>query len=88
MSRYTKDPDAVVDFAINWASWLGTDTISTATWTVPAGLTKASEENTTTIATVWLSGGTVGTDYTVACRIVTAGGRTDDRSLTIRVRAR
>jgi hypothetical protein len=37
-----------------------------------------------TLATAWLSGGTAGTAYRVACRITTAQGRTDERSITIR----
>jgi hypothetical protein len=41
-----------------------------------------------TVTTVWLSGGVAGTDYLVTVRIVTDGGRTDERSLTIRVRQR
>lgn len=87
---FTKDPDATLDYGFDWATdgWLGSDTIASATWVVPSGLTKGSETNTTTTATVWLSGGTVATDYTVTCRITTAGGRIDDRSLLIQVRNR
>lgn len=86
----TKDPDATLDYGFDWQDegWLGSDTIVSATWTVPAGLTKVSETNTTTTATVWLSGGAVQSDYTVTCRITTAGGRIDDRSLLIQVRNR
>lgn len=36
----------------------------------------------------WISGGTAGTTYRVTCRIVTAGGRTDDRSIFIKVKER
>ena len=83
---FTKDPDAVLDYQVNWATWLGDDTISTSDWIVPTGLTEDSASNTTTAATIWLSGGTVNTDYAVVNRIVTAGGRTDDRTIVIRVR--
>ncbi|MCJ7440416.1 MAG: hypothetical protein MUO25_02375 [Thermoanaerobaculaceae bacterium] len=88
MECFTKDPNAVLDYSIDWSHYLGTDTIATATWTVQAGLTKVTESKTTTTATVWLSGGTAGTDYPVICRITTVGGRTDDRTITIRVRER
>ena len=94
--RYVKDPDAVLDYPINWASsdgtndgsssdtgWLQGDTISTATFTVDSGITKDSESNTTTTATVWLSGGTAGQRYTVTCRITTTSGRTEDQSIQI-----
>ena len=82
---FTKDPNAVLDYTINWSLYLGSDTISTSTFTVEAGLTKNSESNTTTTSTVWLSGGTDGTNYSVACRIVTAAGRTDDRTFRVTV---
>lgn len=89
MPLYTKDPDAVLDYKWDWSSWLAAgETITTSTVTVPAGITKDSATNTTTTATVWLSGGTKDTDYAVTNRIVTNQGRTDDRSITIRLRER
>jgi hypothetical protein len=89
IATFYKDPDAVVDFAIDWSDWLPTgDTISTSTWDVPAGLTEDSETESTTLTTVWLSGGTAGQDYNITNQIVTAGGRTDDRTITIKVRER
>lgn len=88
----TKDPEAVLDYAIDWDvtgdSWLSGDTISSVTWTVPTGLTKGSESNTTTTATVWLSGGTAGSIYSISCKIVTAGGRTDERTFKLKVEER
>ena len=87
-STYTKDPDAVLDYMVDWEQWLDGDTISTSTWTVPSGITKDSDSKTDTTATVWLSGGTLNDDYEVVNRIVTAGGRTEDRTLTIRVRTK
>lgn len=84
MQTMNKDPSAIVDFEIDWSAWLGTDTISSSTWTA-TGLTIASSTNTTTSATVWLSGGTIGAAYIVTNQIVTVGGRTDQRSLLIHV---
>ena len=75
-----KDPDAILDYAFNWALWLGTDVISTSTWILDTGLTKVSDTNTSTLATVWISGGTAGATYNITNRITTAGGRTEDRS--------
>lgn len=80
-----KDPAAVLDYGIDWSAWLNGDTISTSTWTVPSGITQASESETTTTATIWLSGGTAGTDYLVTNKIVTHGGRTDERTIKISV---
>ena len=81
-----KDTADVADYQINWATFLGSDTISTSTWTVPSesGLVIDSNSNTTTTATVWLSGGTAGV-YQIANRITTAGGRTYERSVSLTV---
>ena len=81
--KFQKRSTAILDYQINWATWLGTDTIATATWTVPTGLTKSSQANTTTTATAWLSGGVVGQTYDVVNTITTAAGRTDYRTVQI-----
>ncbi len=83
---FEKDPDAILDYQINWATWLVTDTISTSTWTVPTGITKVTDTNTTTTTTIWLSGGTADADYRLINRIATANGRTEERSIWIKVR--
>lgn len=86
---FKKDPSAVLDYAFDWSDWLATgETISTATWTVPAGITKTDQDETTTTAVIWLSGGTADTDYNVACAVTTSDGRTDERTMTIKVRNR
>lgn len=88
-TRFTKDPDAVLDYGHRFGDWLAEDeTIESATWTVstiaddPRPLTKDSSSHTADVATIWLSGGTVGSTYTATCHIVTDQGREDDRSLT------
>lgn len=84
----SKDPDEVLDYELDWEPRLGDDTLATVTWTVPAGLTKTDEDISGAIAVLWLSGGTVGESYTIACRAVTAGGRTYDETLRLAVRSR
>ena len=87
MSSFKKDPDAVRPFRFDWSKYLAPtgDTIASATVTVEAGLTKDSQSNTTTTVTVWLSGGSADTTYTVACEITTAAGVVDERTITIEV---
>ncbi len=87
-TQFTKDPQATLDYQVDWSDWLGADTIATSTWTVPTGLTKTDESKTDTSATVWLSGGTAGQIYTVMNHIVTVGGRTDERSFRVFVQDR
>lgn len=84
---FTKDPEAVLDYSIDWSRWLAGDQIVTSTWTVD-GLEKVSDTQTATKTTVWLRGGTAGESYTVTNRITTSGGRTDDRSFLVRVEDR
>jgi hypothetical protein len=85
-----KDPADVLDYALNWSDQLGltspADTISSATWTVPAGLTAGAQSVVGGVATTWLSGGVAVTDYTITCRIVTAGARTLERSVMLFVK--
>lgn len=88
---FLKDPDAVLDYVFDWITedWLETgETISTYVITVDIGLTKDTDNKSDGSVTVWLSGGTAGTDYTVACKITTSMGRVDERSIKIRCRSR
>lgn len=99
-SQFEKDPAAVLDYKFDWKSltngsglsdWLATgETISTKTVTADTGITKVSDSltDTNTSVTVWLSGGTAGQSYKVVCQIVTSDGRTDERTMVIKVRSR
>ena len=82
--RWIKDPDATLDYTLDFTEWLDADTLSTATWSAP-GVTVVSSSTTTTTATVWISGGTAGKVYQVRCRVTTAGGRVDDRTFEVSV---
>lgn len=82
---FSKDPDAKLDYTVDWTKWLAGDTISKSEWIVPDGLNGEDDSNTSTTATIWLSGGTAGHEYTVTNRITTAAGRVNDRSFKILV---
>ena len=85
---FAKDPNAVLDYTIDWTRWLASDQIATSQWLVPVGLTKMADSKTASSATVWLSGGTAGQSYTVTNRITTSAGRTEDRSFIAKVEER
>ena len=87
---FTKDPDAVLDYAVDWSLWLAGDEISSSEWILEDGvdLEQVTAVNTPTKATVWLRGGEKGTTYLVTNRIVTSGGRTDDRTISVKVEDR
>ncbi len=110
MASFLKDPNSVEPFYIIWCSPDNTNdgsisdtgelqsaTISTTDWTVPTGLTKDSENESSvtikgvtydanTVACIWLSSGTDGTSYDVACKITTSDSRTLEHTITIMVR--
>jgi hypothetical protein len=84
MERFIKDPNADLDYTVDWSVWLPAgDTISVSAWTVPGGLTSDQASNTTTTAKIWLQSGTVGTAYTVSNRITTTAGRVNDQSFIV-----
>lgn len=83
-SVFIKDPNAVLDYEIDWSSWLRDgDTITASEWIVDDGLDEVGTTFTDTSALVWLSGGTVRTKYRATNRVTTADGRTDDRSIWV-----
>lgn len=91
MPTFAKDQNAVLDWAVDWTDWLQAgEVITSSTWlpSVPTGLTVASETDADGVATVWLTGGTIGTTYAMTNRITTNGGRTDDRTIWIEVQQR
>lgn len=87
---FTKDPDAVLDYSVDWTAWLGGDEIDSSEWLLEqcAQIEVASDSKTATKTAVWLRGGNAGATYLVTNRIVTAGGRTDDRTISVKVEDR
>ena len=97
---FVKDPDAMLLYTFDWANsgpndgsldddgWLQGATISSSSFIIHADLTNVIDANTTTTATIKLSGGKNGKVYIVTNRIVTNGGETEDRSIQVNVRQR
>ncbi|WP_395613049.1 hypothetical protein [Allosphingosinicella sp.] len=92
MSFFLKDPQARVDYAIDWSIYLDGQTIEASTWfVVPEeedGVVaeEASFEPARTAAR--LAGGVTGHSYAVANQVTLSDGSTDIRSITLRVEAR
>ena len=68
-----KDKDSTLDYFFDWKSWLQSgETIDSHEITVsPEGLTVDDSYELEGIVTVWLSGGTPGAWYKVACKVTT-----------------
>jgi hypothetical protein len=91
----TKDPNAVLDYVEDWTAWLDgvSDSISTAT-VVATGSDPATTihvdssviSGKTVVA--WISGGVAGETVSLRYRITTAAGRTDDRTVWLKIKER
>ena len=86
MKQFIKDPDAVLDYKMDWTAWLGeTDVIVASSWEVDSNeIVVNSDSFTDTDTTVWLSGGLNRKKYLITNSIETDDGRKDDRSFLIK----
>ena len=84
---FVKDPGELLDYQIDWSSWLGTDTITASTWAV-VDATKVATSYLGAITTVWISGGILGAKPRATNTITTAGGRTGVRSIDLEISAK
>jgi hypothetical protein len=92
IKTFSKDPAAKLDYLFDWSAWLPSgDTISTSSWAIDPPVPDGSlaiagspaPSNTTTTTTAWLTGGTLGQKYILRNRVVTVGGRTEDKSAAV-----
>ena len=81
-----KDPNATVNYTIDWSDNIPSETIGTSTWSSsPTGLTVGTGTFTGLSTTTSVAGGTAGTVYQVTNRVVTTNSITDERSVVVRV---
>jgi hypothetical protein len=93
MSLLLKDPEAALDYAVDWgAEYLTTETISGSHWQVtPAeagGLSVTASRFDETVSFVTAAGGVAGHLYQLTNHIVLSSGLTDSRSIVLRVEKR
>lgn len=95
MSIVVKDPDAILDYQFDWSAWLGDDSITDFDLMLDDdGLAVGDGgEAPEPIAidgrvVFWLLEGVPRQTYPITCRITTAAGRVDDRTMFIKVRER
>lgn len=71
-NRISKDAQSILDFSIDLSNLLQTgETIATSSWSVPSGITQVTATNSSEIATIWLSGGTLNNIYELVNTVVT-----------------
>ena len=88
MKGFVKDPQANLDYSLDWEPWLDGDTLTTSVWVLESPLAGSNEAFDTTTTRIFISGGDAGNSYLAVNTITTAGGLTDERSFEIRVRNR
>ena len=85
---FQKVPLAIRDYTVDWSASATGDAIASVAWSVPAGLTNVATSNTSTTATIRLSGGTAGQVYVVVCTVTHASGQVNRRRFAVAVVAR
>jgi hypothetical protein len=94
MSFLLKDPQAVLDYMIDWgADYLAVgELVAASGWSVApdeaGGVTVAGSDFDSASSTVKAAGGIAGHVYSLINRITTSAGRIDERSILVRVESR
>lgn len=86
-----KDPDATLDYTLDWSDWLNDGENLIAVDIAVDGVTLVQTQLTNQMVTAWISGGTVGNTVSLRYRITTDSSpvqRIDDRTLKIRIAER
>jgi hypothetical protein len=83
-----KDPEAVLDYVIDWSDWLAVgEVLVDSTWAIEGDAVLGVDQFTDTTATAWVSGGT--TTFRLTNSITTSSvpvPRQDQRTLVIKVK--
>lgn len=82
-----RDPNSVLDYSWDWTAWLasaGDDTIESAE-VIGFRVSVDSSSVEGAVVTAMISGGTAGTTASATCRITTATGRIEDRTIYFNV---
>jgi len=82
-----KDPDAILDYTWDWTAYLTdiADEIEDYLMFAELPLVVESHSRNGNKITAFISGGVADTTPTVTCRIITENGRTDDRTITMKI---
>lgn len=100
MNWPAKDPDETLNYSLDWSRYLDGESISSVQWYIhdennvkitatPVAevnnITALAQSNTSTVATVQLSGGSLGTTYKIVCA-VTFGGLVAERTVRLAIK--
>ena len=93
MAIFLKDPAASIDYAIDWAAgYLEGQTIAASTWAVrpedPGAVLVTAVSTAPTRTSATLAGGERGKLYRITNTVTLSDGRSDERTLDVRVEDR
>lgn len=90
-SNFVKDPDALIDYKVDWQQYLNGDDIVSAAVTafpqVSGGVRVAAfavSSNSKSVV-IWLSAGVTAEEVNITNRVWTSAGRRDDRTFFVSV---
>ena len=82
-----KTAGSFLDFSLDWSATLDVgETITAAVWNTETGLTASLPTIDGTVTTLWLSGGTLPTQYAVSCIVTTSANRQDERGFFVQIK--
>ena len=87
---FPKDPQATTDYSVDWTAPLtaAADTIKTSSWTTDPGVSIAKSTYQGYVVTAFVSGGTIGSSYSITNTITTPAGRTLAQNFIVKVQLR
>lgn len=82
--EYDHSPSSSLDYGVDWSSWLlSGEEILTSDWDISPSLTLSSPASSTTLTSVFVTGGEVGVIYRLTNTITTSLSKTDNRVLIL-----
>ena len=93
MTLLLKDPEAALDYAVDWgADYLASETLAESDWRVTpveaGGVDVVDSRFDEATATVTAAGGVLGHLYQLTNHVLLSSGRTDSRSIVLRIEKR
>lgn len=85
-----RDPRSRLPVSVDWSAWLTQEatTIASSVWSIETGMVVDTPSATTTVASIYVSGGAAGSTYVLRNTITTASGLIDSRSIRVIVKDR
>ena len=88
LGKFTKQPNEVLDYDVDYTDWFAARTDAPSTYTVlaDAGITVVGSARTGNIIKIILAGGTTGTKYKIQTRLTTTASLVKEAEFTVAVK--